>query len=65
MLNAVEWRAGLTNPKIDDILLQMDTTLVYAQEKLKWYSIELNKALFSQPYIKQKLIANVTGPTGI
>lgn len=61
MLNAVEWTAGLTNQKIDEILLQMDTTLKYAQQKLKWYSIELNQALFSQPYIKQKLVGEVTG----
>lgn len=61
MLNAVEWTAGLTNQKIDEILLQMDATLKYAQQKLKWYSIELNQALFSQPYIKQKLVGEVTG----
>ena len=49
MLNAVEWTAGLTNQKIDDILLQMDTTLTYALEKVKWYSIE-SSFIFSTLY---------------
>jgi Fic family protein len=61
MLNAVEATAQLTNQKIDDILLQMEATLKYAQTRLKWYNIELNQALFSQPYIKQKLVGDILG----
>jgi Fic family protein len=61
MLNAVEGTAILTNQKIDEILSQMDATYKYAKKKLKWYTIELNQALFSQPYIKQKLIGDITG----
>jgi Fic family protein len=61
MLNAIEGTALITNQKIDEILLQMDVTYKYTQAKLKWYSLELNQALFSQPYIKQKLVGQITG----
>jgi len=61
MLNAVEGTAQITNQKIDEILAQMESTLKYVQPKLKWYSLELNQALFSQPYLKQKLIGEITG----
>jgi Fic family protein len=60
MLNAVEGTSHLTNNKIDEILLQMESTYKYANKKLKWYSIELNQVLFSQPYIRQKRIAETT-----
>lgn len=63
MLNAVEDTARHTNQKIDEILAQMDATYKYAQKKLKWYTLEMNQALFSQPYIKQKLIGEVSGAT--
>jgi len=63
MLKAVESTAQLSNQKIDEILAQMDTTYKYTQKKLKWYSLELNQALFSQPYIKQKLVGEITGAT--
>jgi Fic family protein len=61
MLKAVESTAQQSNQKIDDILSQMDATYQHAKKKLKWYSIELNQALFSQPYIKQKLVGEITG----
>ncbi|MFN5460086.1 MAG: Fic family protein [Bacteroidota bacterium] len=60
MLSAVEGTSHLTNNKIDEILLQMESTYKYANKKLKWYSIELNQVLFSQPYIRQKRIAETT-----
>lgn len=63
MLTAVESMAQITNQKIDEILAQMAATHKYAQAKLKWYSLELNQALFSQPYIKQKLVGEITGAT--
>ena len=63
MLDAVEKTSRLSNQKIDDILAQMDSTYKYVHEKLKWYTLELNQALFSQPYIKQKLIGEITGAT--
>lgn len=41
----------------------MEATYQYAQPKLKWYSMELNQVLFSQPYIKQKRVGEITGVT--
>jgi Fic family protein len=61
MLNAVEGTAQITNQRIDEILGQMEATYNYVQPKLKWYSHKLNQALFSQPYIKQKLVGDITG----
>ena len=61
MLNAVAETAQITNQKIDEILAQMESTYQYANAKLKWYSYELNQTLFSQPYVKQKLVGEITG----
>ncbi len=61
MLDAIEKTAGLTNKLIDEILNQMDSTLDYGKSKLKWYNKELNEAIFSQPYIKQKTIGKIIG----
>ncbi len=61
MLNAVENTAKQTNQTIDEILLQMNATHAHANKKLKWYSLELNQFLFSQPYIKQKQIGKLLG----
>ncbi len=63
MLDAVEYTAQYTNEKIDEILTQMTATHNYASRKLKWYSLELNQALFSQPYVKQKFVGEITGAT--
>lgn len=61
MLEAVLQTSKQTNHKIDDILSQMNATYEFVNPKLKWYSKELNQALFSQPYIKQKIIGVATG----
>ncbi|MFT7345514.1 MAG: Fic family protein [Lentimonas sp.] len=61
MLSAVLKTSLNTNKIIDNIIEQMDATYDYVNPKLKWYSYELNQALFSQPYIKQKIIGEVTG----
>lgn len=61
MLEAVLQTSKQTNQKIDDILSQMNATHEFVNPKLKWYSKELNQALFSQPYIKQKTIGVATG----
>jgi len=61
MLKAVETTARYTNEKIDEILSQMDATYIHVHKNLKWYSLELNQVLFSQPYIKQKLVGDITG----
>ena len=66
MLSAVEATAGNTNQTIDEILTQMSATHKHAKKKLKWYTMELNQGIFSQPYIKQKQIGellNVTSRT--
>lgn len=63
LLNAVEITSQSTNQTIDEILSQMDATYKHASATLKWYSLELNMALFSQPYIKQKLVGEITGVT--
>src|SRR4030042_1829047 len=59
MLEAVENTSALTNNLINDILEQMDSTLTYGKLKIKWYTKEVNEAIFSQPYIKPKIIGNV------
>lgn len=61
MLEATEKTAILTNTKINEILAQMDSTLDYAKGRLKWYNKEVNEAIFSQPYIKPRLIGAVIG----
>jgi Fic family protein len=59
MLNAIEVTSIKTNQIIDEILSQMDATHSHAKQKLKWYSMELNQLLFSQPYIKPKVIGEL------
>jgi len=63
MLEATEKTSLLTNSRINDILEQMDSTLEYAKGKIKWYTKELNEAIFSQPYIKPRLIGEIIGKT--
>lgn len=66
MLEAVEKTAQLTSHLIDSILAQMEATLAHAKGQIKWYNKEVNELLFSQPYIKPKLIGdqlNVTSRT--
>ncbi len=63
MLEATEKTSILTNRKINEILAQMEATLAHAKGKIKWYSKEVNEAIFSQPYIKPKIIGDVVGKT--
>jgi Fic family protein len=63
LLEAVEQTAKHTNFLIDEIMFQLEATYQYGKENLKWYTYKLNQALFSQPYIKQKLIGEVLGVT--
>jgi Fic family protein len=63
ILDAVEKTAVLTNNMINDILEQMDATLNYGKSKIRWYSKEVNEAVFSQPYIRPKTIGKVLGKT--
>lgn len=63
MLNAVEQTSKHTNQIIDEIIDQMKATLEYAREELRWYSKEINEALFTQPYVKPKIIGDISGKT--
>jgi Fic family protein len=63
MLEATEKTSILTNNRINEILSQMDSTLEYAKGKIKWYNKEVNEAIFSQPYIKPRLIGEIIGKT--
>jgi len=41
----------------------MKATLEYAREELRWYNKEINEVLFTQPYIKPKIIGDISGKT--
>ncbi|POY34915.1 Fic family protein [Solitalea longa] len=58
MLEAVEKTSQLTSQLINKILAQMDATFSYAKPSIKWYNKEVNELIFSQPYIKPKLIGD-------
>jgi DNA-binding transcriptional ArsR family regulator len=59
MMKAVQQTAAYTNRLIDDIVSQMDATLGYGKENLKWYTRDVNEALFMQPYIKPRFIGEI------
>ena len=61
MLDAIEKTSINTNQTIDMIINQMEATLAYGKKELKWYSKEVNEAVFSQPYIKPSIIGSITG----
>jgi len=63
MLDAVTSTSALTNNLINDILEQMDSSYAYGKARIKWYTKEVNEAIFSQPYIKAKVIGKVLGKT--
>ena len=48
----------LTNRLIISILEQMESTLEFGKSTIKWYSKEVNELLFSQPYLKPKLLGD-------
>jgi len=58
MLEAVEKTSQLTSQLIDSILAQMDSTLIHAKSSIKWYNKEVNELVFSQPYMKPKMIGD-------
>lgn len=61
MLDAIEKTAELTSQLIISILKQMEATLEYARPQIKWYNKEVNELIFSQPYIKPKLLGDTLG----
>ncbi len=63
MLDAVEKTSTITNSLINNILEQMDSTFDYAKNRIKWYNKEINEMIFSQPYIKSKMIGEILGKT--
>jgi len=56
MLDAIEKTSVLTGRLVDEIVKQMDATLEHGKQHIKWYSKEINEALFSQPYSRPKTI---------
>jgi Fic family protein len=61
MLDAIEQTSNLTNQLVNEIIDQMEKTLIHGKQKIKWYGKELNEAIFSQPYNKPKSIGEITG----
>ncbi len=59
MLDAIEKTSVITNERINEIIEQMELTLEHAKRNIKWYNKEINEVIFSQPYIKPKIIGNV------
>ena len=59
MLDAVEKTSILTQTLINEIIDQMNATLDYGRSHLKWYNKDINELIFSQPYLKQKMLAEV------
>ena len=41
----------------------MQATYDYSRAELKWYSKEVNEALFTQPYLKPAIIGKILGRT--
>lgn len=63
MLDAIEKTAMLSNDLINEIVTQMNATLEQGKKQIKWYTKEVNEALFYQPYSRPKSIGDVTGKT--
>jgi Fic family protein len=63
MLDAVEKTSIITHSLIHEIVLQMEASWQHGKQKIKWYSKEVNEAIFSQPYCRFKTIEDVVGIT--
>lgn len=63
MLDAIEVTATMSNELINEIVSQMKATLDRAKGQIKWYTKEVNEALFHQPYSRPKTIGDVVGKT--
>ncbi len=63
MLDAVEQSSIYSNRIIDEILAQMNSTLLHGKKNIKNYNKELNELLFSQPYIKAKKVGEFLSKT--
>ncbi|MGB0522879.1 MAG: Fic family protein [Flammeovirgaceae bacterium] len=63
MLEAVERTSNLTNRLINEILQQMEATLIHGKQHIKWYNKEVNEIIFSQPYIKPNVLGALLSKT--
>jgi Fic family protein len=63
MLEAVRQTAYYTSQMIDAIVDQMAATLEYGKREIKWYTKEVNEAIFTQPYIKPQVLGKILGRT--
>jgi len=61
MLDAIEKTSLLTSRLVDEIVRQMEATLHHGRKNIKWYSKEINEALFSQPYSRAKTVNDFIG----
>lgn len=63
MMRAVEQTSKHTNQLIDSMLSQMESTLEYGLQNIKWYNRDVNDVLFEQPYHNSKSIEKATKKT--
>ncbi len=63
MLDAVQVTATLSNELINEIIDQMNATLEQGKKHIKWYTKEVNEALFNQPYSRPKVVGDAVGKT--
>ncbi len=63
MLKGIESTSNQTNAMIQGINSQTESTLNHGRKNIKWYTKELNEAIFTQPYIKSGLVSEITGKT--
>lgn len=63
MLDAVEVTATMSNELINEIVTQMKATLDHGKKHIKWYTKEVNEALFNQPYSRMKTLGDTVGKT--
>lgn len=59
MLEVVQQTSIQTGQLIENILSQMEETLIYGKSKLKWYSKEINELIFTQPYTRSEHLAKL------
>ncbi len=59
MLEAVLQTSIQTGRLIENIIEQMEETLIYGKSKLNWYSKEINELIFTQPYTRSEHLAKL------
>jgi len=61
MLEAVDQTTNYTITVIEAITLQMRDTYTYTKDKLPFFNKEMLEVMFTQPYIKRKIIGEIAG----